>query len=303
MKTKVVEKNKQIEESKVRSWGPNWSLVDKSVRSSMAIILLLFLAVLLWDFFGFSKPPRRTTNLNEESAFSLKPSPKAPFLFADEFQSGNWEIGEADWNFNLQQFPYRPTESELTALPEKPRSEDQMFDDSVFIELFEALSATKSRSQEMTIWRAKHGETDLVMLSSQVGDREIVQAIRACYPDAYGYSMMVGTPAGAVTEKSNRILLPLCEGATQLACRRSKNGIITSSIIDYSPKNVDIVEFWKQNDWNVYKASRNDELNHRYECHKNGIDVAATFITDEQGECKILLVRIPDVASPSSTKN
>lgn len=275
---------------------PNkWTHVDWLVRAGLAVFLIFCLIAMLLDFFGvpvgFSNPPNKNS-LSSDDRLGLIQA--APFLFVDDFKSGNWTIGDSDWEFQVDQVASKPPESAWLAPPQVRRIGDQHFKDDVFVELFKSLSAGKHYSDGLTIWRAENEEAKLVMFTEIQGEREVVQGIKACYPDSEGYVLMVGLPASS-NETSFEDFLPLCDGAELLACRKSDTGIVTSAIIDYSRKNIDIRDFWKEDGWQVVLLSELHDPNARYEYHKNGVQVAASFLAEANGKFKVVLVRMPDV--------
>lgn len=273
----------------------NWKLVDRMVRTSLAAFLFLFLAALVLDFFEVSLW-QTASKVPSESASTNRPM--ADFLFASDFQAGNWSIGQSDWDFSTRQLEVEPSEVELTRLPSERRTANNDFKDGVFVDLFSSLSAKKTQVKEITIWTAQYNGRQMVLFTDMQNGNEVVQGFRVCYPDGDGFSLINGQPTSAVRD-GQAYLLPLCEGAQQLACRRSESGIVSSAIVDYSGKNVDILQFWKDDGWIVTNIADNHDASGQYVCRKNGVEVAATLMTDEHGT-KIMLVRVPDSPQPVS---
>ncbi len=275
--------------------GVNWRWVDYSIRGVLMVAIVYMVFSLGWGFFAGQRTPEKKKKQKvsaEENRKNLGEA--APSLFMADFLKGNWTVGESKWKFNSRDYKDLPGEDAFAKKPTQLRERDPLFNDDQFIQIFKSFNAKQTKTGDLTYWRATGMGVHGSMYTKETKDGPVVQLFRVAFPANPGYAFAEGMPSEFATGKpTRRVLLPLCEGAEQLAFRSDEKGVVSSAILNYQGQNVDILKHWEENGWDVKPIQRAGSPSEQFQCVKQNVVVIATFMS-QGSRSSIMLVRVPD---------
>ncbi len=268
------------------------------VRTGIVVVMLLSFVGICADFFGSPAAPLTRTDLGpmpQVDPVDNQSDDLSSMFKMEDFVQGDWTIGQSKWQFHTTDVRQTPSEEEFARPPVKLRGRFEEFDDQVIVDAFDAYFPSTKKVGDLIYRRASLFGVNGAMYTSNSPEGEIVQTLRIAFPIEKGlFTYLEASPSEfGFADSQPPELLPLCDGADQIAIRKDQQGTVSSSIINFSGSEGIILNHWSNQGWNVVLQPRRESPNNQYRCEKGSVRVMATFVKSES-VITIMAIRIPD---------